>query len=142
MAALLRNCSLDWDDVLREAGRSHCWRPVAVGLELAAGLFQAPVPPEVWSRVKHDRAAAGIAAHLLSKLRRGAATFEDAPSGVLLHLRMIEGGSGKLRYLWHRAVEPKQTDVNFVQLPPTISAAYYLIRPFRVACAALGRLRR
>ncbi|HXB68833.1 MAG TPA: nucleotidyltransferase family protein [Candidatus Acidoferrales bacterium] len=142
VAALVRNCGMDWDDVLREAGRAHRWRPVAVGLELAAGLFQAPVPPEVWKRVKQDSAVAGIAADLLSNIRRGAAIFEDAPSGALLHLRMIEGGSGKLRYLWHRAIEPKQTDVNFLQLPETISAGYYLIRPFRVACAALGRLRR
>ena len=65
---------------------------------------------------------------------------EGAPSGALLHLRMIEGASGKLRYLWRRAVEPKQTDVNILQLPRTISAAYYVIRPFRVAWAALGRL--
>jgi putative nucleotidyltransferase-like protein len=142
VAALVRNGNIDWDDVLREAGRAHCWRAVAVGLELAAALFQAPVPPDVWKRVKHEGAVAGIAAHLLSRLRRGEAAFEDSPSGALLHLRMIAGGSGKLRYLWHRAVHPKQTDVNFVQLPQTISAAYYLIRPFRVACTALWRLRR
>jgi hypothetical protein len=142
VAALTRNRSMDWADVLREADRAHCWRAAAVGLELAATLFQAPVPPEVWKRVKHDRAAGRIAAHVLKNLNRCFTSDGSAPSGALLHLRMIEGGSGKLRYLWRRAFQPNQFDVDYFQLPERISAAYYVIRPFRVACDALRSIHR
>jgi hypothetical protein len=140
VAALTRNSSMDWADVLREADRAHCWRAAAVGLELAATLFQAPVPPEVWKRVKHGRVAGRIAAHVLSNLNRCVTRVSSAPSGALLHLRMIEGGSGKLRYLWRRAFQPNQCDVDYFHLPEPVSAAYYVVRPFRVACDALRNM--
>jgi hypothetical protein len=142
VAALTRSSPIDWADVLREADRAHCWRTAAVGLELAATLFQAPVPPDVWKRIKHDRAAGRIAAHVLSNLNRCVTSDGSAPSGALLHLRMVEGGPGKLRYIWRRAFQPNQYDVDYFRLPQPISAAYYVIRPFRVAWDALRHINR
>jgi hypothetical protein len=142
VAFLIRNSPIDWADVAREADRARCWRPVAVGLELAATLFQAPIPPDVWQRVQHDPIACRVSAHVLSNLNRGVTSDDGAPSGALLHLRMIEGGSGKLRYLWRRAFQPNQYDVDYFHLPQRISAAYYVFRPFRVACDALRRIHR
>src|SRR5581483_4484995 len=142
IAALLRNGNLDWDDLLAEARCTRSWRVVAVGLELAAGLFRAPVPPPVWHQVKQDRRAAALATQLASKFRRDEMISEETPGGALLHLRMIAGPAGKLRYLWHRTVRPKQTDVNFIQLPQSLSAGYYVLRPFRIMGATLARLHR
>ncbi len=140
IAALVRQGNMDWADLMSEAARQNCWRMVAVGLQLAAGLFQTSLPPHVWSRVQQDKSAAAVAAHLVSRLRRCEQISEDTLSGALLHLRMVTGRSDRLRYVWHRAVDPKQTDVNFVRLPEVMSAAYYVVRPLRVAAAALFRI--
>jgi Uncharacterised nucleotidyltransferase len=141
VAGLLRNCVVDWDDLLQEATRAHCWRPLAVGLTLAADLLQAPVPSDVWHRVVHDRPAREIAEMVASNLCREGHHYGGAPEGALLHLRMIESTPSKARYLWRRAVQPNHLDADFLRLPRSCAALYYIVRPFRVACVALGRLR-
>ena len=142
MAALTRNCTLNWDDVLRESQHGKCWRPVAVGLRLAGSLGGATIPPEGWKRVESDSAAASMAADLAPKFRHGDGTPPDVLHGAILHLRTMEGGWGKLQYLWRRTFQPNALDADFVSLPRKLSAAYYVVRPFRGAALALGAIRR
>lgn len=49
--------ALDWDDVARRAIDGGLAHPVALSLQLAAGLFETPVPAEVRAAVAPDRAA-------------------------------------------------------------------------------------
>jgi hypothetical protein len=140
VAALVRNCPLDWDDVVREAGRGRCWRALAVGLRLAAGLFDAPVPPEILDRARRDETAARIAARVEATLYAQPANYSGAPGGALLQLGMLETALDKLRYLWRRSVHPNHFDADFVPLPERLAAGYYFIRPLRVASVALSRL--
>jgi hypothetical protein len=142
IAALARNGSLNWDEVVRESQRWKCWRAVAVGLRLAASLCEASLPPDVWKRVESDSAAASIAADMASKFCRGDASPPDVLQGAILQLRTIEGGWGKLRYLWRRTFQPNALDADFLSLPRKLSAAYYVVRPFRGAVLALGAIRR
>jgi hypothetical protein len=67
--------------------------------------------------------------------------YSGAPGGAILHLRMLETVASKANYLWRRALQPNHLDADFIRLPDSLAPAYYLIRPVRVACAALGRLR-
>jgi hypothetical protein len=142
IAALTRNCSLDWDEVPRESQHWKCWRPVAVGLRLATSLCEASLPPEVWKRVESDSAAASLAADMASKFFHGDGTPPDVLQGAILQLRTMEGGWGKLRYLWRRTFQPNALDADFLPLPRKLSAAYYVVRPFRGAVLALGAIRR
>jgi hypothetical protein len=103
--------------------------------------LHAPVPAEIWNRVQQDGAATEIAGKVLLNLNHDVINFARAPGGALLHLKTIETFSGKVRYLWRRAVQPNQLDREFVRLPESLSKVYYLVRPLRVACVALGRLR-
>jgi hypothetical protein len=141
MAGVIARCALDWDEVIREARRTGCWRALATGLDLAHELCEAPVPLEVLERVKRDRAVSGISAQAFGALCRQAPNPDGSPGGALLHLRMMEGLRGKARYIWRRALQPNQMDAEWIRLPRPLFAAYYLVRPVRVACVALGRMR-
>ena len=55
---------------------------------------------------------------------------------------MLETLGAKANYLWRRALQPNHLDADSIRLPDSLAPAYYLIRPFRVAYAALGRLRK
>ena len=66
----------------------------------------------------------------------------QAVVGAPFFLDMLEAVTAKVRYLWRRALQPNQKDAEWLRLPQRLSAAYYIIRPLRLACAALGRLRR
>jgi Uncharacterised nucleotidyltransferase len=141
LGALLWNQAIDWDDLLRETGRARCWRMVAVGLRLAVGIVDAPLPPNVRSEVDRDPIVRAIADRLAANLTFDVTDYGGAPGGALLHLKMLETLALKASYLWRRALQPNQLDAGFIHLPASLSAAYYLIRPLRVACRALGRLR-
>lgn len=141
LAALLRNQPIDWDDLLRETLRAHCWRAVAVGLRLAVKVLEAPIPPEVWSRVDRDPVVRAIADQFVRNLASDVVDYGAAPGGAMLHLRMLDTVGSKIRYLWRRAIQPNHLDADFIRLPDSLAPAYYLIRPLRVACKALGRLR-
>ena len=141
VAMILRNCAIDWDDVMRETLRARCRRVLAVGLELAARIFEATLPSEVLRYVEQDTSVGQIAAEIATHMSRDEQDFGGAPGGALLHLRMIESLAGRARYLWRRAVQPNQLDADFVALPRQFAAAYYAVRPVRIALGCLGRLR-
>jgi len=141
LAGLLRNQPIDWNDLLREARQSHSWRAVAVGLRLAATILEAPVPLEIWREVEREPVVRTIADQLADNLSRDISDYAGAPGGAMLHLKMLESLAAKTDYLWRRALQPSHLDADFIRLPDSLAPAYYLIRPFRVAYRALGRLR-
>jgi len=139
LAGLVSNCRPDWDEVPGQAERAHCMRAVRVGMNLVGRFFgQEGLPPRDWR--ERDGAATAIAERMYANMVQNTAPFSGAPGGAWSHLRTIETGRGKLRYLWRRAVEPNHLDVEFVDLPDRLSALYYAIRPFRVAGVALKRM--
>jgi len=141
VAGLAARCPIDWDGLVRRAERTQCWRALAAGLDLAHRLCDAPLPPEVLRRVQRDPAALAVSASALAALAAQAADPGGTPAGAMLHLRTIEGLRAKVRYLWRRALQPNQKDAAWVPLPRHLWAAYYVIRPVRLASSALGRLK-
>ena len=81
VAELLRaHADLDWGRVTAGAGRLGCRRMLLVGLALADGLLQAPVPAEVRRRVRSDPVAGSLAARVgRNLLRRGAGPVQTRP---------------------------------------------------------------
>jgi hypothetical protein len=141
LAGIVARCPLDWDDLIRQAERTGCWRALAAGLDLAHGLCDAPVPLEVLRRVKRDWAVSRISAQAQLGLIRQVSDPAGTPAGALLHLRTLESWRAKARYIWRRALQPNQKDAEWVRLPPALSPAYYLVRPVRMLCKALGCFR-
>jgi hypothetical protein len=141
VTALLTNQRIDWDDLLRETLRSRCWRAVAVGLRLAANVLDAPVPQDIRRRVDLDQNVRAVAGEFAKYLTGDIADHAGTPGGAMLHLRMLDTRASQARYLWRRAVQPNHLDASFIPLPNALETAYYVIRPLRVACAALGLLR-
>jgi hypothetical protein len=140
IAGLVARCALNWDDVIREARRTGCWRVLAIGLDLAHDLCEAPVPFDVLQTVKLDRAVSRISAEARLWIGRDVHDPAQAVGGALFHLKMLEGVSAKARYIWRRAFDPNQLDAEWILLPRPLSAAYYVVRPLRLACTALRRL--
>jgi hypothetical protein len=140
LAGIVARCPLDWDDLVHQAERTGCWRALAAGLDLAHELCQAPTPPEVLRRVKQDRAVSRISAQAQLGLSRQASDPAAVAGGAFLHLRTLETWWAKARYLWRRALQPNQLDAEWILLPKRLAAAYYVVRPLRVACTALRRL--
>jgi hypothetical protein len=141
VTALLTNQGIDWDDLLRETLRARCWRAVAVGLRLAASILDAPVPQDIRQRVDRERGVRAVADEFAKYLTGEIADHAGTPAGAMLHVRMLDTRALQLRYLWRRALQPNHLDASFIRLPDILEPAYYLIRPLRVACTALARLR-
>jgi hypothetical protein len=140
LAGIASRCPLDWDDLLRQAEHTGSWRALAAGLDLAHELSEAPIPREVLRRVKLDRAVSWISARAQLGLSRRVSDPAGTPGGALLHLRTLESWPAKARYLWRRALQPNQLDAEWVLLPRRLWAAYYLVRPVRLAYTTLRRL--
>jgi hypothetical protein len=141
LAALLPSQTFDWDDIFAEISRAHCWRAVAVGLKLATSVLDTPLPTEIRQRVDRDRTVCAIAAQFARNLAGDSPDHGGTPGGAMLHLRMMDTAGSRISYLSRRALQPNHLDADFIQLPHSMEPAYYLIRPLRVACAALGLLR-
>lgn len=139
VAALVRACPLDWEDIVRETVRSRCWRALCVGLRLALDLFGAPLPEGVLERVRRDAGAARIAARVRDNLYAQPGDYSGAPGGALMQFRTLESHRDRMRYLWRRAVHPNHFDADFVRLPERLAVGYYVIRPLRVASAVVNR---
>jgi hypothetical protein len=140
LAGIVARCALDWDDLIHQAERTGCWRALAVGLDLAHKLCESPIPPEVLRRVQCDRTVPWISAQAQLGLIRRVSDPAGTPAGALLHLRTLESWPAKARYLWRRALQPNQKDAEWIRLPQRLSAAYYVLRPLRLAYMLLRRL--
>jgi hypothetical protein len=141
IAGIVARCNIDWEELVREARRTGCWRALAVGPDLAHELCEVPVPPDVLQGVKPDRAVSWISAQVRLRIGRNVHDPSLAVAGARFHLQMLESKQAKARYLWRRALQPNQKDAEWILLPGRLSAAYYVLRPLRLACAALSRVR-
>jgi hypothetical protein len=139
IAALLARCPLDWDGLERQAERARCRRALAVAVILAHGLCGAPAPQGFLDRARLDRAVPQLAAE--ANRRIGSHVAQER-SNAPFHLLAMESLRSKAGYLWRRALQPNQLDAEWIQLPRGLSAAYYIVRPVRLASTALRRLGR
>lgn len=120
---------LDWAKAAEIADSSGSERLLMLGLRLANDLLGAASPEPVMTRARTDRHVTRLAATVSERL------FGPAPSDVeadreksLLQLRSRER-------LWHKvwlAATPNESDWEVMRLPRSLSALYYVIRPFRL----------
>jgi hypothetical protein len=124
--------ALDWRALFGRAATARVERMLLLGLGLARSLAGAELPEEVWSKVKDDEASARLASEAALRMFDGA---EYRPAGFLrsvgFNLRARSRARERLRY-FRFILTPTDGDLAALALPPRLSFAYYLLRPFRL----------
>jgi hypothetical protein len=139
--AIRHRPSLDWDRVLgwaRHPGRPHI---LGLGLRLASGLLEAPVPADVLTRFARDR----VVNHLA-----GVVTWHTFPARIPTSIPQImpwrevffQAMSRRRDRCWHLATEfllPTAWEWRMVDLPDSLYPLYYCLRPLRLLIRAALR---
>jgi hypothetical protein len=103
-----------------------------VGLALAAGLLEAPVPNEIWRRVQADRVATDVASEIASRLLSPDYRSLDAPGRFNFRRRMLSGSFAGWRYALRLSVIPAEEDWQMMRLPGPLAPLYIALRPLRL----------
>ncbi len=122
----------DWDEACRRAELMKAERMLHLGLALAAGLLDAPLPLEVTSLVAADQVATTLAKELKSRLL--AREAKHLTGGALFQYRrkMVAGTLEGWRYTWRLAVAPAEEDWEMARLPRPLAPLYIALRPLRL----------
>jgi len=123
---------LDWTALCAQAQFTGTERMLLLGLHLANALFDAPLPDELNSPVLSDKTTALLA-------REVAVALFDGIEPVIPSLRQSFGFNIRLRDSWRSRVrycrflfKPTDGDLGAVNLPGSLTFAYYIMRPFRL----------
>jgi hypothetical protein len=122
---------MNWTELLTRASRTGQERMLFTGLQLAAELLDASLPPSAARAIESDPAVA----RLVEQARR--VIFHDPPrppgmvSGLRFNLRARRTWLGKWSYLRH-LLTPTDADVRAFRAPRVLQFAYYVTRPFRL----------
>jgi hypothetical protein len=136
VAGLLRGGSADAAAVLDRAGELHARRTVLLGLALARGLLDAPVPPAAVAEIEGD---AGIAALVEESERRMFAPTavevegEETAANLVYNLRLRDRPTDRARYAWRWLTLPSPEDWEWRPLPDALFPLYRVLRPLRLA---------
>jgi hypothetical protein len=121
---------LDWKETIRQAGRYGLWRPLALGVLLAARIAGTEVPVAVSRRFEANSTVSGLVRHFDENL-------SDAPGSLpvsrLPYNIQLLGFRDRARLLlspaWWR---PSERDIEAFPLPKPLYPLYCLIRPIRI----------
>ena len=132
IAELISRRKLDWNALLDRAAKSDTERMFLLGLYLAEKLLDAPLPAEAKRRCTADKRLVPLATNIIEHLFNGPEHVPATSSEILMYnLGVRKTLSARTRYLVH-VLQPTDGDVSRHSLPPGLTFAYYLTRPFRV----------
>jgi hypothetical protein len=142
IAEILEVPDLDWQYVLQEADDLGLKRALGTGLLLAQGLLGAAVPPKLAKDLKIDRTAKALAAQACTRLFEEPGERWGLQGGITSQIEVRERLRDRtkifLRYLLHK-LKPNERDRWFLPMPSSLSVAYYVVRPVRLALERMGR---
>ena len=132
VAELVQAQPLDWDAVFQRAESLRLGRMLRLGLTLARGILDVPLPAEIAARVRGDVVAASMASEIEHRLLGR----KEAPLGageiLRFRRRMVEGTVAGWRYFLRLATIPAEEDWLMVRLPRPLSPLYVALRPLRL----------
>lgn len=140
IALLLERHPLDWALVERLASASGARRVVNLALLLVGASAAPSLPLSVRERARADRIAERLAAQVRHNHRNFQGDFAGTPAGALMHLRMADITTARVRYVLKRTLEANQTDAAVPHGKGIEGRRLSLIRPYRVAVKALLHL--
>jgi Uncharacterised nucleotidyltransferase len=123
---------LDWDGVMRRAEALKAQRMLRLGLALAVGLLEAPLPNEIRVQLQGDQLATSIASELVQMHLSRRAASRGAAGRFQFRRRMLEGRLAGLRYSLRLAVAPAEEDWSMMHLPRPLAPLYVALRPLRL----------
>ena len=132
VAELMSRRSLDWTALLERAASADTERMFLLGVHLAERLLDAPLPAEVKQRCDSDPRLSSLADDIFEHLFNGP-THVPATSREIFkyNIGVRKTLSARARYLLYM-FRPTDSDLESHSLPPSLSFAYYLTRPFRL----------
>jgi hypothetical protein len=146
IAELIRNDSLEWQEVLQLAENFYSSKALFLGLLLAEELLDAPLPEEVRLQARMSRDVNWAARLVKRKLAKGQIERPQERSWVerdLFRLRLQSTNRARVRYIMHRMTIPGRDDTRmmvpvgrrFIPLPS-------FLRPFHIFGKLMGTITR
>jgi len=129
VANLIRVAPPAWDRLLENRQTRRAFRLATL---LAADLLDAPVPAGVLAAARSDQVVIELARQVSSRLFAPLDGVAGTRSEAAMQLRMTTMVRDKARYVWRRALQPNQTDNDFLSLHPSLRRILWLVRPFRI----------
>ena len=130
---------IDWPATFRLASETGTRRMFLLGLALAGGLLQAPIPDQVWGWIRSDRAVQTLERYVRHRLFDPATLRDRALEKPRFRLRVRERLRDRIPVLRHllgsafvALFVPREQDRASVKLSGSLSALYYLVRPARL----------
>ena len=132
VAELIARRPLNWTALLERAASADTERMFLLGVHLAERLLDAPLPPEVKQRCDSDPRLSSLGDNIIGHLFDGP-THVPATSREIFkyNIGVRKTLSARARYLLYM-FRPTDSDLRSHSLPPSLSFAYYLTRPFRL----------
>jgi hypothetical protein len=128
-----RGEKIRWDVVMGQAREQHAVRLLLLGLALAGGLLQAPVPDGVGAMVRADPVIPGLVEQVCRWLFRETNGLPGLLERARFFLQARERFRDGARFCLSLALVPQISDWEVLSLPSYISFIYILIRPMRLA---------
>ncbi len=132
IAELVQAQAVDWDAVLRRAEALRLGRMLRLGLALARGILDAPLPVEIAARVSGDAVAASMATEIEHRLLGRNVAPLGAREVLRFRRRMVEGTAAGWRYFLRLATIPAEEDWLMMRLPRPLAPLYVALRPLRL----------
>jgi tRNA G46 methylase TrmB len=129
---------LDWDRLFREARRNGTLRMLLLGLFLAAGLLEQPLPKAMANAAAEDRTLEALARQVRYRVFEPEAQPLRIPEAVRFHLRSRERARDRARNLWRFVSTPTEADLQAVRLPEAWRSLYPVVRAGRLALRLAG----
>ena len=132
IAELIARQPLNWPALLERAVIADTERMILLGVHLAHQLLDAPVPAEVKQRCDADQRLSPLADNIIEHLFNGPMHVPATSREIFKYnIGVRKTLSARARYLLYM-FRPTDSDLGSRSLPPSLSFAYYLTRPFRL----------
>jgi hypothetical protein len=132
VAELITRQRLNWTALLERAASADTERMFLLGLYLAERLLGAPLPAEVKQRCDSDPRLSSLADNIFAHLFNGPAHVPATSREIFKYnIGVRKTLSARARYVLYM-FRPTDSDLSSRSLPPSLSFAYYLTRPFRL----------
>ena len=132
ISELMQAQAIDWDRAFGRAESLRAQRMVRVGLLLAKGILEAPIPHEIGAVASGDRVARLLAQQIADQLLLEGSELLSTAARFAFRRHSVPGALAGWRYALRLTMAPAQDDVQMVQLPRALQPFYMLLRPLRL----------
>jgi len=132
IAELIQAQPVDWPLALRIARKMKSKRLLLLGLYLARGILEAPLPADILEQAEQDARVRKLARTVCNQFAGNA----DPSSGVLpraaFRIRSGDTMGAGFRHMLRLATSPTETDRESIHLPRVLAPFYAMARPWRL----------